>query len=90
MATVGAVSNPDNSNQNLGKAGRKRHMGVRPTVRGVAMNPIDHPHGGGEGRTSGGRTPVTPWGKDTKGTRTRKNKSTDKYIVRSRHAKKGR
>ncbi|MFN6979386.1 MAG: 50S ribosomal protein L2, partial [Gemmobacter sp.] len=90
MATIGAVSNPDNSNQNLGKAGRKRHMGIRPTVRGVAMNPIDHPHGGGEGRTSGGRTPVTPWGKDTKGTRTRKNKATDKYIVRSRHAKKGR
>ena len=67
MATIGAVSNPDNSNQNLGKAGRKRHMGVRPTVRGVAMNPIDHPHGGGEGRTSGGRHPVTPWGKGTKG-----------------------
>jgi large subunit ribosomal protein L2 len=72
MATVGAVSNPDNSNQNLGKAGRKRHMGIRPTVRGVAMNPIDHPHGGGEGRTSGGRHPVTPWGKGTKGNRTRK------------------
>jgi large subunit ribosomal protein L2 len=90
MATVGAVSNPDNSNQNLGKAGRKRHMGVRPTVRGVAMNPIDHPHGGGEGRTSGGRHPVTPWGKGTKGNRTRTNKATDKYIVRSRHAKKGR
>ncbi|NYS26510.1 50S ribosomal protein L2 [Rhodobacteraceae bacterium 2376] len=88
MATVGAVSNPDNSNQNLGKAGRKRHMGKRPSVRGVAMNPIDHPHGGGEGRTSGGRTPVTPWGKDTKGRRTRSNKSTDKFIIRSRHAKK--
>ena len=88
MATIGAVSNPDNSNQNLGKAGRKRHMGVRPTVRGVAMNPIDHPHGGGEGRTSGGRHPVTPWGKGTKGNRTRSNKETDKYIVRSRHAKK--
>jgi len=70
IATVGAVSNPDHMNQNLGKAGRKRHMGFRPHVRGVAMNPIDHPHGGGEGRTSGGRTPVTPWGKDTKGTRT--------------------
>ena len=67
MATVGAVSNPDNSNQNFGKAGRMRHMGIRPTVRGVAMNPIDHPHGGGEGRTSGGRHPVTPWGKGTKG-----------------------
>ena len=90
MATVGAVSNPDHMNQNLGKAGRKRHMGWRPHVRGVAMNPIDHPHGGGEGRTSGGRTPVTPWGKDTKGTRTRKNKATDKYIIRSRHVKKAR
>jgi large subunit ribosomal protein L2 len=88
MATVGAVSNPDNSNQNLGKAGRNRHLGKRPSVRGVAMNPIDHPHGGGEGRTSGGRTPVTPWGKDTKGTRTRSNKATSKLIVRSRHAKK--
>ena len=90
MATIGAVSNADHSNQNLGKAGRKRHMGVRPTVRGVAMNPIDHPHGGGEGRTSGGRHPVTPWGKPTKGKKTRSNKSTDKYILRSRHAKKGR
>ena len=88
MATVGAVSNPDNSNQNLGKAGRNRHLGKRPSVRGVAMNPTDHPHGGGEGRTSGGRTPVTPWGKDTKGRRTRSNKATDKLIVRSRHAKK--
>jgi large subunit ribosomal protein L2 len=89
MATVGAVSNPDNSNQNLGKAGRVRHMGKRPSVRGVAMNPIDHPHGGGEGRTSGGRTPVTPWGKDTKGTRTRNtNKASQKLILRSRHAKK--
>jgi large subunit ribosomal protein L2 len=90
MATVGAVSNPDHMNQNLGKAGRKRHMGWRPHVRGVAMNPIDHPHGGGEGRTSGGRTPVTPWGKDTKGTRTRKNKATDKFIIRGRHVKKAR
>ncbi len=88
MATIGAVSNPDNSNQNLGKAGRNRHYGIRPSVRGVAMNPIDHPHGGGEGRTSGGRTPVTPWGKDTKGRKTRSNKATDKYIIRSRHAKK--
>ena len=67
MATVGAVSNPDHMNENLGKAGRSRHMGRRPHVRGVAMNPIDHPHGGGEGRTSGGRHPVTPWGKPTKG-----------------------
>ncbi len=88
MATIGAVSNPDNSNIDLGKAGRNRNLGKRPSVRGVAMNPIDHPHGGGEGRTSGGRTPVTPWGKDTKGRRTRSNKATDKYIVRSRHAKK--
>ncbi len=90
MATIGAVSNPDNGNQNLGKAGRRRHMGIRPTVRGVAMNPIDHPHGGGEGRTSGGRHPVTPWGKGTKGNKTRKPKQSDKMIVRSRHAKKGR
>ena len=90
MATIGAVSNPDNSNQNFGKAGRMRHLGVRPTVRGVAMNPIDHPHGGGEGRTSGGRHPVTPWGKPTKGARTRHNKATDKFIIRSRHAKKKR
>ena len=71
MATVGAVSNPDNSNQNFGKAGRTRWRGKRPSVRGVVMNPIDHPHGGGEGRTSGGRHPVTPWGKPTKGHRTR-------------------
>ena len=91
MATIGAVSNPDNSNTNKGKAGRNRWLGRRPNVRGVAMNPVDHPHGGGEGRTSGGRHPVTPWGKPTKGKRTRSNKATDKYIVRSRHArKKGR
>ncbi len=90
MATVGAVSNPDNSNQNFGKAGRNRNKGIRPSVRGVVMNPIDHPHGGGEGRTSGGRHPVTPWGKPTKGARTRTNKSTDKFILRSRHYKKGR
>ena len=91
MATVGAVSNPDHMNQNLGKAGRVRHMGFRPHVRGVAMNPVDHPHGGGEGRTSGGRHPVTPWGKSTKGSKTRSNKTTDKFIIRSRHkAKKGR
>jgi large subunit ribosomal protein L2 len=90
MATVGAVSNPDHMNENLGKAGRVRHMGWRPHVRGVAMNPIDHPHGGGEGRTSGGRHPVTPWGKDTKGTKTRKNKATDKLIIRSRHVRKAR
>ncbi|CAM4091093.1 50S ribosomal protein L2 [Palleronia rufa] len=92
MATVGAVSNPDNSNQNIGKAGRNRHNGIRPSVRGVVMNPVDHPHGGGEGRTSGGRHPVTPWGKPTKGARTRNtNKASQKLIVRSRHArKKGR
>jgi len=90
MATVGAVSNPDNSNQNFGKAGRTRHQGKRPAVRGVAMNPIDHPHGGGEGRTSGGRHPVTPWGKPTKGRKTRTNKATTKYILRSRHVRKGK
>lgn len=87
MATIGAVSNPDNQNQNLGKAGRTRWLGKRPVVRGVAMNPVDHPHGGGEGKTSGGRHPVTPWGKCTKGKRTRSNKSTDKLIVRRRHSK---
>jgi len=87
MATVGAVSNPDQQNINLGKAGRKRWLGKRPSVRGVAMNPIDHPHGGGEGRTSGGRHPVTPWGKPTKGARTRSNKGSDALIVRSRHRK---
>ena len=91
MATVGAVSNSDHMNQNLGKAGRVRHMGFRPHVRGVAMNPVDHPHGGGEGRTSGGRHPVSPTGQPTKGRKTRKNKATDKFIIRSRHkAKKGR
>ncbi len=90
MATVGAVSNPDNSNIKLGKAGRKRWMGKRPSVRGVAMNPVDHPHGGGEGRSSGGRHPVTPWGKPTKGKRTRSNRRTDKHIVRSRHLRKKR
>ena len=88
MATVGAVSNPDNSNVNIGKAGRNRWLGRRPSVRGVAMNPIDHPHGGGEGRSSGGRHPVTPWGKPTKGKRTRSNKQTNKFIARSRHARK--
>ena len=88
VATVGAVSNPDNQNQNLGKAGRSRWMGKRPLTRGVAKNPVDHPHGGGEGRTSGGRHPVTPWGKPTKGARTRHNKSTDKMIIRSRHSTK--
>jgi large subunit ribosomal protein L2 len=88
MATVGAVSNPDNSNVSIGKAGRTRWKGRKPVVRGVAMNPIDHPHGGGEGRTSGGRHPVTPWGKSTKGKKTRSNKASDKFILRSRHQKK--
>jgi large subunit ribosomal protein L2 len=87
MATIGAVSNPDHQNINLGKAGRKRWLGRRPVVRGVAMNPVDHPHGGGEGRTSGGRHPVTPWGKPTKGKRTRSNKSTDRLILRRRRKK---
>ena len=87
MATVGAVSNPDNSNIKLGKAGRKRWLGKRPSVRGVAMNPVDHPHGGGEGRTSGGRHPVTPWGKSTKGKRTRGKKPSDRLIVRRRFKK---
>jgi len=91
LATVGAVSNPDNSNTNMGKAGRNRWLGRRPSVRGVAMNPVDHPHGGGEGRTSGGRHPVTPWGKPTKGKRTRsKSKVSDKFIVRSRHQRKNK
>ena len=88
MATIGAVSNPDNSNQVISKAGRNRWLGIRPQTRGVAMNPFDHPHGGGEGRTSGGRHPVTPWGQPTKGKKTRSNKETDKFIVRSRHARK--
>jgi len=90
MATIGAVSNPDNKNIKLAKAGRSRWLGKRPSVRGVAMNPVDHPHGGGEGKTSGGRHPVTPWGKPTKGKKTRSNKSTDKLILRSRHLKKKR
>lgn len=90
VATVGAVSNPDNQNIKLAKAGRNRWLGKRPSVRGVAMNPVDHPHGGGEGRTSGGRHPVTPWGKPTKGKRTRSNKATDKLIIRSRHERKKR
>ena len=88
LATVGAVSNPDNQNKSLGKAGRSRWMGKRPVARGVAMNPVDHPHGGGEGRTSGGRHPVTPWGKPTKGAKTRSNKKTDRFIMRSRHDNK--
>jgi large subunit ribosomal protein L2 len=88
MATIGAVSNPDEQNTVIGKAGRNRWLGRRPSVRGVAMNPIDHPHGGGEGKTSGGRHPVTPWGKGTKGTKTRHNKSTDRYILQHRRRKK--
>jgi large subunit ribosomal protein L2 len=88
MATIGAVSNPDQKNINLGKAGRKRWLGKRPQVRGVAMNPVDHPHGGGEGRTSGGRHPVSPWGKPTKGKRTRSNKKTDRLIMRRRQKKR--
>ena len=87
FATVGAVSNQDHMNISLGKAGRSRWLGIKPSVRGVAMNPVDHPHGGGEGRTSGGRHPVTPWGKPTKGKKTRSNKATNKFIVSSRHAK---
>jgi large subunit ribosomal protein L2 len=89
MASIGAVSNPDNSNQQLGKAGRSRWLGRKPHNRGVTMNPIDHPHGGGEGRTSGGRHPVTPWGKPTKGAKTRNNKRTDGLIVRRRNVTKG-
>ena len=88
MASIGAVSNPDHQNVNYGKAGRMRWLGRRPTVRGVAMNPIDHPHGGGEGRSSGGRHPVTPWGVSTKGKKTRSNKASNKFILRSRHQKK--
>ena len=85
FATIGEVSNPDHKNIVYGKAGRKRWLGIRPTVRGVAMNPVDHPHGGGEGKTGTGGTPVTPWGKPTKGYRTRKrNKITNKFIVKKR------
>jgi len=87
LATVGQVGNLDHENESLGKAGRTRWKGVRPTVRGVAMNPVDHPHGGGEGRTSGGRHPVTPWGVPTKGKKTRNNPRTDKFIVRRRNQK---
>ena len=88
MGSIGAMSNPDRMNVSIGKAGRTRWMGRRPHNRGVTMNPVDHPHGGGEGRTSGGRHPVTPWGFPTKGKKTRKNKSTTKFIVSSRHARK--
>jgi large subunit ribosomal protein L2 len=88
MATIGAVSNPDNMNEVWGKAGRSKWLGRKPSVRGVAMNPVDHPHGGGEGKTSGGRHPVTPWGKKTRGPKTRKTKPSDRLIVRRRHSKK--
>ena len=87
IATIGIVGNEDFSNTVIGKAGRQRHMGKRPQTRGSAMNPIDHPHGGGEGKSSGGRHPVSPWGVPTKGYKTRKNKSTDQYIVRRRNKK---
>jgi len=89
IAAIGAVSNPDNQNQHIGKAGRSRWLGRKPHQRGVVMNPVDHPHGGGEGRTSGGRHPVTPWGKPTKGYKTRTNKRTSKLIVRRRNVTKG-
>lgn len=84
IATIGIVSNADHQNENVGKAGRNRWLGKKPVVRGVAMNPVDHPHGGGEGKTSGGRHPVTPWGKPTKGKKTRKNKNSDKFILKRR------
>ena len=86
-ATIGVVSNPDHQNCNSGKAGRSRWLGKRPHVRGVVMNPVDHPHGGGEGKTSGGRNPVTPWGVPTKGKRTRNNKRTDKLILKRRNSR---
>jgi len=90
FATVGAVSNPDHMNTSLGKAGRNRWLGQRPHNRGVSMNPVDHPLGGGEGKTSGGRHPVSPWGKPTKGKKTRSNKSTDKFVIASRHKRKNK
>jgi large subunit ribosomal protein L2 len=86
-ATIGQVGNSEHGNIKIGKAGRSRWLGNRPKVRGVAMNPVDHPHGGGEGRTSGGRHPVTPWGVPTKGKKTRKNKRSDRFIVRRRNSK---
>jgi large subunit ribosomal protein L2 len=89
FATIGAVSNADHFNVKIGKAGRKRWMGIRPTVRGTAMNPVDHPHGGGEGRTKGGRHPCTPWAVPTKGYKTRKNKRTTNDIIRRRNKVKG-
>lgn len=90
MATIGAVSNADHLNEQMGKAGRNRWKGIRPSVRGVVMNPIDHPHGGGEGKSSGGRHPVTPWGKGTKGKKTRNNKRTDRWILRRANKRRDR
>ncbi len=87
MATIGQVGNVDHENISIGKAGRNRWLGIRPTVRGVAMNPVDHPHGGGEGKTSGGRHPTTPWGKPTRGYKTRRNRRTDRFIVKQRERK---
>jgi len=86
-ATIGQVGNLDHENVSVGKAGRMRWKGIRPTVRGVAMNPIDHPHGGGEGKTSGGRHPVSPWGLPTKGYKTRNNKRTQRFIIKRRDRK---
>ncbi|MBI3933472.1 MAG: 50S ribosomal protein L2 [Acidobacteria bacterium] len=88
MATIGQVGNVDHENVTMGKAGRSRWLGKRPSVRGVAMNPVDHPHGGGEGKTSGGRHPVTPWGQPTRGYKTRRNKRTDRFIVTRRKGRK--
>ena len=87
-ATIGILSNPDQKNIKIGKAGRNRWLGIRPSVRGVAMNPVDHPHGGGEGKTSGGRNPVSPWGQSAKGLKTRNNKRTNKYIISRRKKRK--
>ena len=87
-ATIGVLSNPDQKNIKIGKAGRNRWLGIRPSVRGVAMNPVDHPHGGGEGKTSGGRNPVSPWGQSAKGLKTRNNKRTNKYIISRRKKRK--
>jgi large subunit ribosomal protein L2 len=87
-ATIGSVSNSDHQNVKIGKAGRNRWKGIRPQTRGVAMNPVDHPHGGGEGKTSGGRSPVSPWGQSAKGLKTRNNKSTNKYIISRRKKRK--
>ena len=88
MATIGVISNPDQKNIKIGKAGRSRWLGRRPHTRGVVMNPVDHPHGGGEGKTSGGRSPVSPWGQSAKGLKTRKNKMTNKFIISRRKKRK--